>query len=225
MNQQDLNRNVLDHFPEKYLKPHHLRANNIVVTFKDFKREKVYSKSQGKHEDKIVCYWVEDLLPMVLNKGNSEMIIKVLGSNTLKSWIGKKIVLGTIPDARFNSRVVVRDQRPGTQSQKPKEKKTADPKSQYIVGIRKMLEVYTGEDIEAFKKSLNDAREKGSADLDFYFDKYTDLLKSLRDQITEQFNSYLGDDYDEVKKRWIDGANVEGQSLQFFIDIATASKN
>ena len=61
-----------------------------VLTIKEVKRERLTSQN-GTVEDKPVAYFVENVLPMVLNVTNCKTIEKIYGTGNIYEWVGKKI--------------------------------------------------------------------------------------------------------------------------------------
>jgi hypothetical protein len=50
--------------------------------------------ADGKKEDCVVCHWVENAKPMILNATNMKMITKILGTPYIENWTGRKIQIG-----------------------------------------------------------------------------------------------------------------------------------
>lgn len=61
-----------------------------VLTIKEVKQETLTS-STGETDVKPVAYFVEDILPMVLNVTNCSTIEKIYGTGDINEWAGKKI--------------------------------------------------------------------------------------------------------------------------------------
>lgn len=68
-------------------------GQEIVLTIKSVGSEVVVG-NDGKKEQCVVCHWVENEKPMILNNTNMKMISKVLKSPYLENWVGKKIQIG-----------------------------------------------------------------------------------------------------------------------------------
>lgn len=74
----------------------HLRAEclrqgeEIVATIKEVKSEKITDR-KGKSAIKPVAYFVEDVLPMVLNVTNCDTLTALFGSGEPKNWVGNKV--------------------------------------------------------------------------------------------------------------------------------------
>ena len=62
-----------------------------VVTIREVKQEIV--QNQNGKEECTVAYFTEDIKPMILNKTNSEMIARVLGTPYIEDWKNNKILL------------------------------------------------------------------------------------------------------------------------------------
>jgi hypothetical protein len=69
-------------------------AKDIVLTIDSIKVETV-TGTDGKKEDLPVCHWKEPEKSMILNATNMKMIAKVLNSNFVEDWSGKKVQIGT----------------------------------------------------------------------------------------------------------------------------------
>lgn len=61
-----------------------------VLTIKEVKREKITSNN-GEVEEKPVAYFIENVLPMVLNVTNCKTIEKLYGTGNIYEWVGKKV--------------------------------------------------------------------------------------------------------------------------------------
>lgn len=61
-----------------------------VLTIKEVKQETLTSNT-GETDVKPVAYFVEDVLPMVLNVTNCSAIEKTYGTGNVREWVGKKI--------------------------------------------------------------------------------------------------------------------------------------
>lgn len=68
-------------------------GQEIVLTIKSVGQEPVIG-TDGKKETCVVCHWMENEKPMILNATNMKMIAKVLKSPYVENWIGKKIKIG-----------------------------------------------------------------------------------------------------------------------------------
>ena len=86
------------HF-KKLMNPNYLGAysledgKDMVVTIKLVRQEAV-TGSDGKKEDCMVCYFLEQNLPMILNATNAKMIAKLLGTPYIEDWAGHRIQVG-----------------------------------------------------------------------------------------------------------------------------------
>ena len=87
------------HF-KKLMNPNYLgsfafeEGEKKTVTVKTVGKEKVVGEG-GSAEDCIVCHWVEDVLPMIMNATNCKKLAKLTGSPFIEDWAGKRIVLAT----------------------------------------------------------------------------------------------------------------------------------
>ena len=98
-----------------------------VLTIKEIKTEKI-KDHQGKQEDCSVCFFKEDVKPIVLNVTNSKTITKVAGSPYIEDWQGVKIQLFTTEIKAFGDvmeAVRVRNMKPDKKKDEltPKNKK------------------------------------------------------------------------------------------------------
>ena len=64
-----------------------------ILTIKEVKLESVFNAQSSKKEDCVVCYWIEDEKPMILNSGNSKAIEKMYGTPYIEDWKNKKVEL------------------------------------------------------------------------------------------------------------------------------------
>lgn len=84
------------------------------LTIKSCGIERVHNPD-GKTEECMVIHWVENEKPLIANVTNCKTIGKVLGTNYIEQWGGKKIVLGTEKVKAFGDvveAVRVRNKRP-----------------------------------------------------------------------------------------------------------------
>jgi hypothetical protein len=72
-------------------------------TIRGFKMETI--KSDEGDEDKVVCYFVEDVKPMVVNRTNSQLIGSATGARTAGESVGKQIVVYNDPSVGFGGKV------------------------------------------------------------------------------------------------------------------------
>ena len=78
-------------FPSNYIgSQHFLDGKDKILTIKKVQPEDL-TTTDGSVKHCIVCYWVEDQLPMILNKTNARQISKLLKENDYTKWSGKKI--------------------------------------------------------------------------------------------------------------------------------------
>lgn len=105
---------------KKLTNPNYLGAyaledgKDIVLTIKTVREESVQG-ADGKREDCAVCYFEENVKPMIMNATNLKMCASLLKSPYVEEWVGKKVQIGiekvrafgTITDA-----LRIRDQLP-----------------------------------------------------------------------------------------------------------------
>lgn len=81
---------------KKFFNPDYLGAyslepgQDLVLTIRELKTEKV-KNADGREDDCFVCYFAEDVKPMILNATNSKQIAALYKSPYVEDWIGKKI--------------------------------------------------------------------------------------------------------------------------------------
>src|SRR5262245_28723417 len=80
---------INDLFPSRFLKASDLKCQRRTVTIAKITREEV---GKGK-EKKAVVYFAGVKKGLILNKTNATKIAKVLGSEAIDQWVGKKITL------------------------------------------------------------------------------------------------------------------------------------
>lgn len=68
-------------------------GKDIVLTIKKVQQESV-TGPDGKKEDCIVCHWMENEKPMILNVTNCRTITKLLGTPYIEQWSGHKVQIG-----------------------------------------------------------------------------------------------------------------------------------
>lgn len=69
-----------------------LDGKDIVLTISKVQPEDL-TTTDGSKKHSLVCYWVEDQLPLVLNKTNARQIAKLLKENDYTKWSGHRIQL------------------------------------------------------------------------------------------------------------------------------------
>lgn len=84
-----------DNMDMPYLRAEHLKPKEKrVLTIKEVRKE-LMPKLPGKHDDgdehQNVAYFVEDVLPMVLNVTNCQTIEELYGTGNVLDWAGKRI--------------------------------------------------------------------------------------------------------------------------------------
>lgn len=84
---------------KKLTNPNYLGAYSIedghdmILTIKNVREEQVIG-ADGKKDDCVVCYFYENVKPMILNSTNMKMIAKLYKTNFIEEWTGKKIRIG-----------------------------------------------------------------------------------------------------------------------------------
>lgn len=78
---------VSEAFPSKFLKAEDLRGRKVEVKIKNVEMEKIGD------DYKPVLYFSGKDKSLTLNKTNSLMIAKIVGTDEMDEWIGKRIVL------------------------------------------------------------------------------------------------------------------------------------
>ena len=68
-------------------------GKDIILTIKETKKE-VVTGTAGKKEECFVCYFQENVKPMILNRTNSKMI-GTLYSDYIEDWPGRKVQIGS----------------------------------------------------------------------------------------------------------------------------------
>lgn len=84
---------------KKLTNPNYLGAYSIennqdlILTIKNVREERV-TGPDGKKDDCVVCYFYENVKPMILNATNMKMITKLYKTPFIEEWAGKKIQIG-----------------------------------------------------------------------------------------------------------------------------------
>lgn len=84
---------------KKLTNPNYLGAysiengQDIILTIKNVREETVIG-ADGKKDDCVVCYFVENVKPMILNSTNMKMITKLYKTPYIEEWAGKQIQIG-----------------------------------------------------------------------------------------------------------------------------------
>ena len=79
----------------EYLGAYSLDDGKDIVLTIDYIKVETVTGTDGKKEDLPVCHWKEPEKSMILNATNMKMIAKVLGSNFVEDWSGRKVQIGT----------------------------------------------------------------------------------------------------------------------------------
>lgn len=84
---------------KKLTNPNYLGAYSIengqdlILTIKNVREEKVVG-ADGKKDDCVVCYFYENVKPMILNSTNMKTISKLYKTPYIEEWVGKRIQIG-----------------------------------------------------------------------------------------------------------------------------------
>lgn len=84
---------------KKLTNPNYLGAYSIengqdlVLTIRNVREEKVIG-ADGKKDDCVVCYFYENVKPMILNSTNMKTIQKLYKTPYIENWVGKQIQIG-----------------------------------------------------------------------------------------------------------------------------------
>ena len=112
---------------KKLTNPNYLGAYSIedgkdlILTIRNVKQEVVIG-SDGKQDECIVCYFQEDVKPMILNSTNCTTIANVTGTPYVEKWAGHRIKIevkkvrafGAVVDALRVSNQVVKSTQPSS---------------------------------------------------------------------------------------------------------------
>lgn len=107
----------------KHLKYQDLEGRDVVLTIKSYQKETLKGKD-GSEQKKWCLHWKEEnWKPLALNATNGAMITKVLGTDDMDEWIGKKITLYEKDDVEMGGEIVsgirVRSKKPAKPAQQP----------------------------------------------------------------------------------------------------------
>ena len=69
-----------------------IENGDLILTIRNITQKSV-KNPQGKEELCIVCEWVENYKPMILNVTNCKTISKIYNSEYIEDWVGKKVQL------------------------------------------------------------------------------------------------------------------------------------
>ena len=83
-------------YPSKYVGSDDLRGNHVTVTIQELKLESLKDRN-GLQQMKPVLYFQNAKKGLVINKTNLKSLQAILGSKNSRDWVGKKIVLFSIP--------------------------------------------------------------------------------------------------------------------------------
>lgn len=67
-----------------------LPGEEMILTIKNLKRDKVKG-SGGKEQECTICFFTENVKPMILNRLNSKVISNIYQTPYIEEWEGKKI--------------------------------------------------------------------------------------------------------------------------------------
>lgn len=100
---------------KNYLGAWSVTNGDEVVTIKRIGEEEMFDAQTGEKKSGLCVWFHEKELPMVLNVTNAQTISEVLGTDIVKNWIGKKVILGTSKVKAFGKVVEalrIRDRKP-----------------------------------------------------------------------------------------------------------------
>lgn len=69
------------------------QTKNITVTIKEIKKQMIHDGKGGQSE--CIVLFFNECKPMIMNATNLKVTAKVMTSNYVEDWIGKKIEIGT----------------------------------------------------------------------------------------------------------------------------------
>ncbi len=78
--------------------------NDLICTIQKVQNE-VVTGDGGRKEECTVCYFVENVKPMILNKTNMKAIAKLLGTPYIENWVNKKIQIYVDPKVKFGREI------------------------------------------------------------------------------------------------------------------------
>lgn len=85
------------------------------LTIKSVGEEEMFDRDSGKKKKGLCLHFQEKDLPMVLNVTNATTIAEVVGSDMMKDWVGRKIIVGQSKIKAFgkeNYAIRVRSKKP-----------------------------------------------------------------------------------------------------------------
>lgn len=103
MNLNEMSFDALVPSTSKYLAKGDVGEDGLILTIRGFKMETV--KSDEGEEDKVVCYFAEDVKPMIINRTNSQLIGVATGTSRAGDAVGKQIVVYNDPTVGFGGKI------------------------------------------------------------------------------------------------------------------------
>lgn len=103
MNLNDMSFDALVPSNSKYLAKGDVGEDGLILTIRGFKMETV--KSDEGEEDKVVCYFAEDVKPMIINRTNAQLLGVATGTNRAGDAVGKQIVVYNDPTVGFGGKI------------------------------------------------------------------------------------------------------------------------
>lgn len=79
-------------------------GKDMVLTIREVRKEMV-TGADGKKEECIVCYWLENQKPMILNVTNCKTISKLLKTPYIEHWAGHRIQICAEMVSAFGEKV------------------------------------------------------------------------------------------------------------------------
>lgn len=77
---------------------------DIMGTIKSVNNEVVTGEG-GRKEECTICYFAENIKPMILNKTNMKTIQKIAGTPFVEEWVGTKISIYADPKVKFGREI------------------------------------------------------------------------------------------------------------------------
>lgn len=68
-------------------------GKDVILTIKLVRNEQVIG-ADGKKDECMVCHWLENEKPMIVNATNAKQIAKNLGTPYIEQWAGRKVQIG-----------------------------------------------------------------------------------------------------------------------------------
>lgn len=92
-------------FNYDYLGAYSLPEGKDIILTIDFARKEMITGNNGKKEECLICYFKEDVKPMVINKTNCKTIEKLYHTPYIEDWGGHVIQVGASKVNAFGEQV------------------------------------------------------------------------------------------------------------------------